>query len=94
MFELVDIYNMVLAKRCDQEWEDQDSLEGAYETYNNLSKSKQSKFDKLVQKALKDCDGDFESFPEEHRTKLDMELHEETQNIIMGQLAKIFDEFI
>lgn len=72
MFELVDVYNMVLAKHFDQEWEDQESFEDAYHVYSNLSASKQTQFDRLVTKALKQCKDDFKCFPEEHRTKQEM----------------------
>lgn len=94
MFDLVDIYNMVQAKRFDLEWEDQQSLADAYRTYSGLSASKQIQFESLVTKALKQCEDDFKRFPEEHRTELDMELHAETEAAITKKLEKIFKAFI
>lgn len=94
MFELIDVYNMVQAKRFDQEWEDQESLEDGYRTYSDLSASKQAQFDRLIKKALKKCEDDFKCFPEEHRTKQDMELHAEIEADIMIKLEKIFQSFI
>lgn len=94
MFELDDVYNMVQAKRFDQEWEDQKSLADAYRIYSDLSATKQAQFDSLVTKALKQCKDDFKCFPEEHRTEQDMELHAETESAIMTKLEKIFNAFI
>lgn len=53
MFELVDVYNRVQAKRFDQEWDDQEILTVVYRAYFDLSESKKTQFDSLVAKALK-----------------------------------------
>ncbi|GBG05910.1 hypothetical protein PAT3040_00395 [Paenibacillus agaridevorans] len=94
MFNRSEIYNMVLAKHIGIEWDEQDNLEDAYHTYSNLSSSKQAQFDSAISKALKQCKDDFNSFPKQHRTKIDMELTSETQAAIMEKLESIFKGFI
>ncbi|MED1724739.1 hypothetical protein [Brevibacillus parabrevis] len=94
MFKVNEVYNIILAEHIGLDWKDQENLEWALETYNGLSKTDQSQFDSLVTKALSDCRAEFQSFPEVHRTKLDMELREETEQAIMEKLQTLFDQYI
>ncbi|MBD0383890.1 hypothetical protein [Paenibacillus sedimenti] len=95
MFTLTEIYNLVLAKHYEVEWDTQESLEDAYSTYLELSSSQQAQFDSLVDHALGQCKSDIiNCFPENRNSSLEMVIQAQVENDIMEKLVKIFQGYI
>ncbi|WP_342546646.1 hypothetical protein NST69_17875 [Paenibacillus sp. FSL P2-0089] len=94
MFNVTSVFNIVLAKHLELDWEDQDNLDDEFDTYQKMSLSKQKKFDSLVKKAAIIYKSDFESFPKHHRTKLDVKIHDEIQLEISDKLERDFQGFL
>lgn len=92
MFTVTEIYSIVSAERLDLDWDTQ--AEDAFQTYSNLSESRQSKFNKLVKQAVSQCQGDFDSFPESYQTNEDMEIRDAIVGEISEKLGTIFADFL
>lgn len=94
MFSITDMYRIVIAKQCELDWEDQDNLEQAYDTYKNLSIKKQKQFDVLIDQALKLCKSDFDRFPDSYPDDDSIQERDEIISDIIVKLEDIFDEFL
>ncbi|MEK4877994.1 MULTISPECIES: hypothetical protein [Paenibacillus] len=94
MFTQTDTYNIVLAKKLELDWEEQDNLQQAYDTYISLSEMKQKQFDNLIDQALKQCKTDFDCFPESYPDAESMEQRDEIISDIIAKLELIFDEYL
>ncbi|MEK5478131.1 hypothetical protein NYE70_14585 [Paenibacillus sp. FSL R5-0407] len=94
MFTSTEIYNIVLAETLELDWDCQDNLQNAYETFNNLPMSKQKKFNKLVKQAVATCQTDFKSFPENYLDPEDLVSREESIYSIIEKLEPIFVDFL
>ncbi|MDH6675622.1 hypothetical protein M2277_006330 [Paenibacillus sp. LBL] len=94
MIDLVSIFNIVLAKHYGLEWEEQVNLQEASEAYRKLSAVKRSQFDVIVTKAVAACEELYRSFPETHRTQLDMDIRAEIEEDIYRKLEPMFWQFL
>lgn len=94
MFKTTEIYNIVLAETLKLDWDCQDNLQDAYETFNNLPMSKQKKFNKLVKQAVAACQTDFNTFPESYLDPMDLVMREESIHTIIEKLEPIFEDFL
>lgn len=94
MFSVTEIYNIVLAKRLELDWEDQVNLEQAYDTYNNLSDKKRKQFDNLSNLALLQCKLDFDRFPDMYPDKKSLQERDEIIDDITAKLEGIYKNFL
>lgn len=94
MFTTTEIYNIVLAEKLELEWDGQHNLQDAYETFTSLPVSKQTEFEKLVKRAVTQCQSDFDAFPEQCLDSEDLLLREEVIHNIIEKLEPIFEDFL
>lgn len=94
MFSITDVYNIVLAKELELDWEDQDNLEQAYDTYSNLPDKKQKQFDSLINRALQQCKSDFDKFPDNYPDETSVQERDDIIDDIIAKLEEIFKDFL
>lgn len=94
MIDIVSIYNIVLAVHYELDWEEQENLQEAFNTYCKLTSAKQKRFDALVTKAVAACQDLFRSMPATHRTQLDMDIRTEIEGEIYLKLEPIFRQYL
>jgi hypothetical protein len=92
MFTIREIYSIVSAERLELEWDTQD--QDAYDSYSELSESRQEEFNALVKQAVSECQGNFDSFPDSYLTEEDGERRDEIIETICEKLETIFEDFL